>query len=196
MKILGQLDELNLDAAAKTQVAALVQSLLDQVKKDAETLQAKDLKIQALILELAHLLRLRYGVKNEALSSLQSDLFQETCNEDIAALMAEVEQVESEQASSTVTNPGTLARVASLCPHIYRKLITATNRNADSAARTWSKLAKILPNNWMSNPPGSLSTAISVRNMLAATVKPSPPRRFPRPSSTVAWRRWVCWFGS
>ena len=55
MKILDQLDELNLDAAAKTQVAALVQSLLEQVKKDAETLQAKDLKIQALILELAHL---------------------------------------------------------------------------------------------------------------------------------------------
>jgi len=49
-------------------VAALVQALLDQVKKDAETLQAKDLKIQALILELAHLRRLRYGVKNEALS--------------------------------------------------------------------------------------------------------------------------------
>ena len=39
MKILDQLDqldELNLDAAAKTQVAALVQSLLDQVKKEAE----------------------------------------------------------------------------------------------------------------------------------------------------------------
>ena len=36
MKILDQLDELNLDAAAKTQVAALVQALLDQVKKEAE----------------------------------------------------------------------------------------------------------------------------------------------------------------
>ena len=60
MKILDQLDELNLDAAAKTQVAALVQALLDQVKKEAaekyETdIQTKDLKIQALILELAHL---------------------------------------------------------------------------------------------------------------------------------------------
>jgi transposase len=53
MKILDQLDELNLDSAAKTQVAALVQLLLDQLKMAAETLQAKDLKIQALILELA-----------------------------------------------------------------------------------------------------------------------------------------------
>ena len=107
MKILDQLDDLNLDAAAKTQVTALIQALLDQVKKDAETIQAntidiqsKDFKIQALILELAHLRRLRYGVKNEALSGLQRDLFEETCTEDIAALEAEVEQ-----AGSTVTKP-------------------------------------------------------------------------------------------
>ena len=107
MKILDQLDELNLDSAAKTQVAALVQALLDQVKKEAEKyetdIQAKDLKIQALILELAHLRRLRYGVKSEALSGLQRDLFEETCNEDIAALEAEVEQ--AEQAGATVTKP-------------------------------------------------------------------------------------------
>lgn len=105
MKILGQLDDLNLDAAAKTQVAALVQSLLDQVKKDAETLQAKDLKIQALILELAHLRRIRYGVKSEALSSVQRDLFEETCIEDIAALQAEVEQTEGDHADPSVTKP-------------------------------------------------------------------------------------------
>ena len=104
MEILSQLDELNLDAAAKTQVVALVQSLMDQAKKDAENLQAKDLKIQALILELAHLRRIRYGVKSEALSSVQRDLFEETCNEDIAALMAEVEQAD-QQSGSTVTKP-------------------------------------------------------------------------------------------
>ena len=108
MKILNQLDELNLDAAAKTQVAALVQSLLDQTKKEAEKyetdIQAKDLKTQALILELAHFRRFRYGVKNEALSSLQRDLFEEACTEDIAALEAEVEQAD-EQAGSTVTKP-------------------------------------------------------------------------------------------
>jgi transposase len=108
MKILDQLDELNLDAAAKTQVAALVQALLDQVKKEAEKyetdIQAKDLKIQALILELAHLRRFRYGVKSEALSGLQRDLFEETYNEDVAALEAEVEQAD-EQAGSTVTKP-------------------------------------------------------------------------------------------
>ena len=109
MKILSQLDDLNLDAAAKTQVAALVQALLDQVKKDTEKyetdIQAKDLKIQALILELAHLRRIRYGIKSEALSSVQRDLFEDTCNEDIAALQAAVEQAEGDLAGTTVTKP-------------------------------------------------------------------------------------------
>lgn len=111
MKILDQLDEFNLDSATKSQVVALVQSLFDQVKMDAETIEAKnidiqtkDLKIQALLLELAHLRRLRYGVKSEALTSLQRDLFEETCNEDIAALEAEVKQAD-EQADSTITKP-------------------------------------------------------------------------------------------
>ena len=101
---------MNLDAAAKTQVAALVQSLLDQVKKEAEQyetdIHAKDLKIQALILELAHLRRIRYGVKSEALSGVQRDLFEETCNEDIAALEAEVEQTDRpSDTGATVTKP-------------------------------------------------------------------------------------------
>ena len=91
LKILSQLDDLNLDVAAKTQGATLIQALLDQVQKDAESLQAQDLKIQALILELAPLRRIRYSVKSAALSSVQRDLFEETRIEDIAALMAEVE---------------------------------------------------------------------------------------------------------
>jgi hypothetical protein len=49
---------LNLDAIAKTQVAALVQSLRDQAKTESakyyeSDLHAKDPKIRALILELA-----------------------------------------------------------------------------------------------------------------------------------------------
>ena len=83
-------------------------ALLDQVKNEAEKyetdIQDKDLKIQALILELAHLRRFRYGVKNEALSGLQRDLFEESCTEDIAALEAEVEQA-GDQAGATVAKP-------------------------------------------------------------------------------------------
>ena len=110
MKTPLQLDDLNLDATAKTQVAALVQSLLEQAKTESAKyyeadLHAKDLKIQSLILELAHLRRIRYGIKNEALSSLQRDLLQDICNEDIAALEVEVEQVEGDQSCDTVAKP-------------------------------------------------------------------------------------------
>ena len=204
MKILDQLDELNLDSAAKTQVAALVQSLLDQVKKDAETLQAKDLKIQALILELAHLRRLRYGVKNEALSSLQRDLFEETCNEDIAALEAEVEQAD-EPSGSTVTKPKRLRAGRQPLPahlprieHRHEPESCQCGQCGKDLVKTRAELVEVLaqtsPNNWMSSRPSFLFIATSVRNMLAATVKPSLPRRFPRPSSTVGWLLWVCWF--
>ena len=74
MNLIDELDNLNLETAAKIKVAAIIQALLDQSQKDTAELYAKDLKIQALILELAHLRRLRYGVKNEALSGIQKDL--------------------------------------------------------------------------------------------------------------------------
>jgi transposase len=58
-----------------------------------QTLQAelklRELKIQQLTLELAHHKRLRFGVKSEALSPEQRDLFQETVIEDGAAITAQ-----------------------------------------------------------------------------------------------------------
>lgn len=209
MKILDQLDDLNLDAAAKTQVTALIQALLDQVKKDAETIEAntidiqsKDLKIQALILELAHLRRIRYGVKNEALSGLQRDLFEESCNEDIAALVAEVEQA-GDQAGATVTKPKRpRAGRQPLPPHLPRiehrhePESCQCSQCGKDLVKTCAELvevsAKTSLNNSMSSPPSSLSTVTSVRNMLAVTAKPSPPRRLLPLSSTVAWPQWAC----
>ncbi len=49
MKSLEELEHLNLEPAAKKQVAAM--------------LQAKDFKIEALTLEIAYYRRIRYGVK-------------------------------------------------------------------------------------------------------------------------------------
>lgn len=55
------------------------------------SLQHAETKIQALTLELAHLKRLRYGVKSEALTAEQRDLFQETVDADQGALEAQLE---------------------------------------------------------------------------------------------------------
>ena len=116
MKVLAQLDQLNLDPAAKTALATAVQGLLDQAQKETERHQAnlkakdaeihaKDLKIQALTLELAHLRRTRYGVKSEALSAEQRTLFEDSWNEDLAAVEAEVEQVSESEPVVTVAQP-------------------------------------------------------------------------------------------
>jgi transposase len=76
-----------------------VQDLLDQLQKQAAetlrlnaTLKHAEAKIQALTFELAHLRRIRFGAKSEALNAEQRDLFQETLAADIAACEAETEQ--------------------------------------------------------------------------------------------------------
>ena len=118
MKSLAELDHLDLAPAAKKHLAALVQSLLDQAERDAKLLhlkeaeiqeknaaiKAKDFKIEALTHELAHLRRMRYGVKSEVLSKVQQDLFEETLTTDLAAIEAEIEQL-ADQPGNTVVKP-------------------------------------------------------------------------------------------
>ena len=113
MKLRAELDQLNLDPAAKTQVAAMIQALLDQAKQEADAqLQAKDaeikrkdFKIEALTFELARLRRLQFGAKNETLSPLQRDLFAETLAADSAAIEVELEQLTAVQPAATVAKP-------------------------------------------------------------------------------------------
>jgi transposase len=85
------LDQLQQQAAETTRLNTVL-SARDAALKHAEA------KIQALTLELAHLRRIRFGVKSEALTSEQCDLFQETLETDIAACEAEAEQAVPEAA--------------------------------------------------------------------------------------------------
>jgi transposase len=71
---------------AQAQIAALHSQL---TARDAE-LKWRELKIQQLTLELAHHKRIRLGVKSEALSPAQRDLLLDTCEEDGAAIAAEL----------------------------------------------------------------------------------------------------------
>jgi len=112
MKTLPELDHLNLDPATQTQVAAVIQALLDQTQQDAIALQTKDaelqrkeLKIQALTYELAYYKRIRFSTKSEALSPLQRDVFEETWNTDLSAIEAEVEQLQESSVGEAVVKP-------------------------------------------------------------------------------------------
>ncbi|TQV61378.1 MAG: IS66 family transposase, partial [Halothiobacillaceae bacterium] len=70
---------------------------LQTVLTQRETaLKHAECRNQALIFELAHLRRLRYGVKSEALNAHQRALFEEGLEADIAACEARIEQEQPE----------------------------------------------------------------------------------------------------
>lgn len=113
MNPLARLDQLNLDPSTKSQVAMVVQSLLDQAAerhladlkaKDA-AIQVKDFKIEALAHELAYYRRIRFSVKSEALSPLQRDVFEETWNTDVSAIEAEVEKLNDDRFREHLAKP-------------------------------------------------------------------------------------------
>ena len=81
----------------KTAHSAASQSRDDEVARLTElvqslnsTLRTQEIKIQALVQEVAYLRRIRYGVKNEAMSAEQRSLFEDDVVQDIAAVEAEL----------------------------------------------------------------------------------------------------------
>jgi transposase len=106
MKSLADLDQLNLDPAVKSQVAALVRALLEETQQaSAAEIARKDFKIDALTHELAYYKRIRFNTKSEALTTLQRDVFEETWNTDLSAIEAEIEELSDPQPSTTVAKP-------------------------------------------------------------------------------------------
>ena len=82
----GRLDQQEQKDAARVAEAT---RLAEKVTHRDIELHAAKTKIQALTLELAHLRRMRFGARSEALSADQRDLFQETLASDRAAAEAE-----------------------------------------------------------------------------------------------------------
>ncbi|OYV93140.1 MAG: hypothetical protein B7Z60_09565, partial [Ferrovum sp. 37-45-19] len=56
-----------------------------------ETIRFRDIKIQALTLEIARLRRVQFGAKSEAMSAEQRDLFDDALIQDICAVEAELD---------------------------------------------------------------------------------------------------------
>jgi transposase len=65
-----------------------VNGLLEQLDTRATEIRLRDAKIEKLTLELAHLRRLKFGVKSESLTASERDLFDETLAADVAACEA------------------------------------------------------------------------------------------------------------
>jgi len=134
MNPLAKLDQLNLEPAAKTELAAMFQILIEQSERDAKIIQVKELKIGALTHELAYYKRIRFSTKSEALAPLQRDVFEETWNAESRRL---------KRKSSNSKRPALVKR--SLVPNVpapagnrYRRICrassTVTNPNPVPAA--------------------------------------------------------------
>ena len=120
MELHAELARLNATPELTEWVAGTVQKLIDQAQKEAAEsirlseqvarrdteLHAAQTKIQALVLELAHLRRMRFGARSEAFSGEERDLFQETLASDIAAAEAKLAQEQEDKPATTpVTKP-------------------------------------------------------------------------------------------
>ncbi len=120
MNLAAELARFNPDPALANWITGAVQTLVDQAQKDAAEatrlaeqitrrdteLRTAQTKIQALTLELAHLRRMRFGVRSETLTADQRDLFQETWASDLAAAEAEL----AEQQASAVPRESLVPR--------------------------------------------------------------------------------------
>lgn len=114
MALHTELERLIADSALADGAAQTIRQLLDDAQRHAaEQIARRDrelhvarTKIQALTLELAHLRRMRFGVKSEALDAETRDLFQETLASDIAAAEAELaKQAETEETGAVTPRP-------------------------------------------------------------------------------------------
>lgn len=66
-------------------------ALQQQVATQGQSIQILEVKNQKLAHELAYLKRMRYGIKSEALTDEQRNLFEDDADQDLAAVEAEIE---------------------------------------------------------------------------------------------------------
>jgi len=112
MNALAKLDQLNLDADTKIQI----QMLFEQSQQE---IHSQQFKIQALTMELAYLRRNLFGKKSESLSA-HPDLFEETLQTDLAAVHAEIEQLDPSAKADAVKSTRSRAGRQSLPEHLPR----------------------------------------------------------------------------
>jgi len=87
MDWLAELTRMNADPT----LVAGVQDMVRQLAEQSQQIQSLELKNQKLVLELAHLKRLRFGTKSEVLSAEQRMLFEDDADQDLAAVQAELD---------------------------------------------------------------------------------------------------------
>jgi len=88
--------------------------LAEVISSQNSTIRSQDIKIQALVQEVAYLRRIRYGVKSEAMSAEQRQLFEDDIAQDVAAVESEL------KLPATPASPRTRAGHQALPEHLER----------------------------------------------------------------------------
>ena len=88
--------------------------LAEVISSQNSTIRSQDIKIQALVQEVAYLRRIRYGVKSEAMSAEQRQLFEDDIAQDVAAVESEL------KLPATPASPRTRAGRQALPEHLER----------------------------------------------------------------------------
>ncbi len=117
MNLLDEIARFNPEPALLQVIQSMQSSWDHQRNTEQQALAHAQLQIQALKLELAHHRRLKFGVKSEAFSPEQKQLFEESWQEDAAVLEAKVEQL-----SPTPRTPRTGAGRQPLPEHLPREI--------------------------------------------------------------------------
>lgn len=77
-------------SSGKASIPPLLPPTDDEIARLAGIIRTQEIKIQALIQEVAYLRRIRYGVKSEAMSAEQRQLFEDDIVQDVAAVESEL----------------------------------------------------------------------------------------------------------
>lgn len=103
-----------LQASTGKSLLPQISSRDDEVARLTELIRSQEIKIQALIQEVAYLRRMRYGVKSEAMNSEQQLLFEDDIVQDLAAVEAEL------KLPATLATPRARAGRQTLPEHLER----------------------------------------------------------------------------
>jgi transposase len=93
MQEAAQIDSAQLDHLNAAELKALVSELLARIDQDQRVITWKDAKLSKVTFELAQLRRIKFGRGSEQMDAIQKPLFDESVEEDLAALGQDLEDL-------------------------------------------------------------------------------------------------------
>ena len=145
-----------------SEVRELAVKLLARVERHACEIVSRDAKIEKLAFEVAHLRRLKFGVKSEQLNAQQKALFEEALDADIAALEARLKDLKAPPKGDESRNR---PKRTALPPNLpsARSLTSPRARHAPAAARS-NASARTSARSWTTRPACSPPSAMCAVN--------------------------------